>query len=46
MQVGISTGSRPHRTKKFSGFCEVFSVDRTFNSKHFDKKKFKKLLFS
>jgi hypothetical protein len=40
--MGISTGSRPHRTKSFLDFFEIFSVDRAFNSKHFDKKKFLK----
>jgi hypothetical protein len=40
--VGISTGSRPHRTKSISDFNETFSVDRAFNSKHFDKKSFLK----
>jgi hypothetical protein len=40
--LGVSTGSRPHRTKSFSDFNETFSVDRAFNSKHFDKKKFLK----
>ena len=38
--MGISMGIRPHRTKSFSDFGEICSVDRAFNSEHFDLKIF------
>jgi hypothetical protein len=44
--MGNSTASQPHCTKVVSDFEEIFSIGIALNSKHFDKKNFKKLMFS